>query len=119
MIKRVVSIRIRDMLSAMDEIDDILVQRDFAFYQSSIVTRRAVERCLEIVSEASRYIPSELTDRYPAIPWHAVRGIGNLLRHEYQRVEDHVVWRTATASLEELRPILLEMLDAADRADGS
>src|SRR5271165_2270296 len=41
----------------------------------------AATRCLEIVSEASRRLPSTFKDRFPEIPWKQVAGSGNIYRH--------------------------------------
>jgi uncharacterized protein with HEPN domain len=33
------------------------------------------------------------------------------MRHEYHRIDDKVLWETATVDLPQLRPIILRMLD--------
>jgi uncharacterized protein with HEPN domain len=38
----------------------------------------AATRCLEIISEASRRLPSELKARLPMIPWSQVAAAGNV-----------------------------------------
>lgn len=111
---RPVQLRLNHIIGAIDEATDYLDGKDFAGYQGSRIARRAIERCLTIVSEAARHIPASQTERYPDIPWRAVSDIGNVLRHRYYAVSDHVVWRTATYSLPELRPVVLSMLAAAD-----
>lgn len=68
--------------------------------------RRGVERCIEIVSEASRHIPEAMKAAHPQIPWRHVRDIGNVLRHGYSGVDDLMMWRVATISLPELRVVL-------------
>lgn len=110
MVKRSVVVRLRDILGAIDETREFLERSEFDYFKSNLIVQRAIERCIEIVSEASRHIPAELTDQYPDIPWQEMRAIGNLMRHEYQRVEDHVIWRTATKSFDQLRPIIVEMI---------
>lgn len=45
--------------------------------------RAALERFIEIVSEASRYIPSDPKDKHPQIAWIDITNIGNRLRHGY------------------------------------
>lgn len=77
--------------------------------------RRAVERCIEIVSEASRHIPDDLKDRFPNQPWHEIATIGNLLRHHYQRVDDLIVWKIATRSLPDLRKVIVSMIREVER----
>ena len=64
--------------------------------------RQAIERNIEIISEASRRLPAAIKARYPDIPWPAIAAIGNVLRHEYYTVELDVIWRLAT---QDLRPL--------------
>jgi uncharacterized protein with HEPN domain len=93
--------RIR-LLHIRDEIDDIaaaLHGLTFIEYQESYSLRRAAERAVQIISEAVKALPAELLDRYRGPPWNAVIGIGNILRHEYQRIEDQRIWEIVTVYL--------------------
>ena len=113
MAKRPAVARLQHMLGAIDEAYEYLDGRDYAAYTQSIATKRAVERCIEIVSEASRHVPNSLTGLHPEVPWDAVREIGNVLRHRYYAVSDHVVWRTAALSLIELRTVVVALIAMA------
>src|SRR5262245_55266667 len=62
----------------------------------------AVTRCLEIISEASRRLPSELKARHPNIPWSKVAGAGSVYRHNYEDVLERFLWLTVQESLEPL-----------------
>ncbi len=53
--------------------------------------RWLVERGIEIVSEASRRLPADMKARHPEIPWRKVAGIGNVLRHDYERTAPDVL----------------------------
>ena|SRR5215471_204538 len=75
----------------------------------------AVTRCLEIVSEAARRLPSELRDRHPELPWRAIMGVGNVYRHDYDNVDEDMVWRTVQRSLEPLLAVVEEELALASR----
>jgi uncharacterized protein with HEPN domain len=70
-------------------------------------TQYAVQRALEIISEASRRLPQELRDRHPQLPWRAIMGVGNVYRHDYDNVAEEFVWRTVHESL----PALLAVID--------
>ena len=61
--------------------------------------RWLVERGLEVISEASRHLPEDLKARHPATPWPKVAGIGNVLRHEYQRIAHDVLWHVIRDNL--------------------
>jgi uncharacterized protein with HEPN domain len=65
--------------------------------------RHAVERCLEIVSEASCYVPREAKAVHAGIPWRGVADFGNVLRHDYPNVKDRRVWEIVTDDLAPLK----------------
>ena len=79
------------LLHIRDEIDDLtaaLADVSFEAYCDSYTLRRATERALQIVSEAAKTLPSELRDQSSEVPWNAIIGIGNVLRHDYQHLDD-------------------------------
>jgi uncharacterized protein with HEPN domain len=55
------------------------------------VLRDAIERRIEIISEASRRLPADMKARHPEVPWHNVGGIGNVLRHEHYSVNLDII----------------------------
>jgi uncharacterized protein with HEPN domain len=79
----------------------------------SYVLMRALERAIQIISEASKELPSDLRAFEPGIPWRDVIGIGNILRHEYHRVRDETLLAILTDQLPELRRAALRLLDRA------
>lgn len=92
-----------------DEIDGVtaaMQNMSFDEYRESFMLRRAAERALQIISEAAKALPPELTARHPDPPWSAIIGIGNVLRHEYQRIDDRRLWEILTVYLPRLRPMV-------------
>ena len=101
------------LLHIRDEIEGVATMvrgLSFAQYQTSYMHRRAVERAVQIVSEAVKALPPDLLAKYPDAPWSAIIGIGNILRHEYQRLDDSQLWEIATVHLPKLQPIVARML---------
>lgn len=47
-----------------------------------------------------------------------MRAVGNLLRHEYQRVDDLIMWRIATRYFPELRKVVLDLVRHVDKDEG-
>jgi uncharacterized protein with HEPN domain len=84
-------------------------------YHDSYALRRAAERAVQIISEAAGALPIELIDRHPAVPWSAIIGIGNILRHEYQHIEDGRIWEIVTVHLAQLRPVIMVLLADLDQ----
>jgi uncharacterized protein with HEPN domain len=112
MIERSIRIRVEDMLEAIDTARDLIEGLDFDTYddQGFRGQRRGVERCIEIVSEASRYLPEDLRARYPDIPWRSIRDIGNILRHGYSTVDNQIIWKIADTHLPQLKIVLRKIL---------
>jgi uncharacterized protein with HEPN domain len=54
-------------------------------YVASWTTRRAAERAIEIISEATRHLPERLRASEPDVPWREIASIDNVLRHAYHR----------------------------------
>lgn len=100
------------MLDAIEGIGAAIAGQGFADYEKSWLLRRAVERGLEIISEASRHLPDALKQQHPLIPWREIAGIGNVLRHEYQRVEPRLVWNVAQDHLAPLDAVVRAALAA-------
>jgi uncharacterized protein with HEPN domain len=102
--------RLEDILEAIAVIGEYTAGKTFEEYAAERMLRDAVERNIERISEASRYIPEILKDRYPEIGWRKVAGIGNILRHAYPIVDDGVVWEVVIRDLPALRAATAAML---------
>src|SRR4051812_44750615 len=64
--------------------------------------KRAVQHALLIISEATRHIPDDLKKVRPEIPWKNIHDLGNILRHEYRRIDPRFLWSIITEDLDEL-----------------
>ena len=114
-----VLLRLADMQESLVGIGEMLQGVDFETYSSSWHLRRATDRGIEIISEASRHIPDEMKARHPDIPWREIAAIGNRLRHEYARVDDRILWEVTWRHLPALAAAVEAMTrlldDPADR----
>jgi uncharacterized protein with HEPN domain len=96
-----------DILESIDQIDRFIANMDFAAYKQDEKTKAAVERKMQILTEAViRLEQTEGRGAHPEIDWSAYRGMGNFLRHSYHRVSDEIVWNTLKDDL----PVLRQML---------
>jgi uncharacterized protein with HEPN domain len=102
--------RLQDILTSIGHIEKAISGKSFEDYKSEPILRLAVERALEIISEASRYLPETEKEKYPVIPWQEVKAIGNILRHAYQGVDPEIIWTTVTLDLGPLKQAVEAML---------
>jgi uncharacterized protein with HEPN domain len=76
----------------------------FADFAADHRTIDATERCLQRITEAVIKIgPDRMQAIAPAIPVAAVRGLGNILRHEYDKIDVRSIYNTVVDDLPGLR----------------
>jgi uncharacterized protein with HEPN domain len=100
--------RLCDIIDNVDAIAAFTADLDFQAFRSDRKTVYAVVRALEIISEASRRLPDELLNRHPEIDWAAVAAAGNVYRHEYDAVDEALIWHTTRHGLASLRAVAAE-----------
>ncbi len=79
------------------------------FYRSDVLKGFA-ERELEIIGEASTRIPKEFKAKYSQVPWHEIVATRNFLIHEYEDVEDPIVWDTISNGFPTFKKQIEEIL---------
>lgn len=109
--------RLHDIIANIDRIHAHL--NDVPLTQGmDAKTRDAVERCLERISEAVRKLGPSMDERRPGIPWRNIRGLGNIMRHDYDVVDDAAVERIVTQELSMLREACVDELGVLEREAG-
>jgi uncharacterized protein with HEPN domain len=85
--------RFEDILVNMTRIEQHTagIADETAFEENHLVYD-AVERCLERISEAAKKLGPVGETLCPNVPWRKISGLGNVLRHEYDRVERIRLW---------------------------
>ena len=53
--------------------------------------RMAVERSMEIISEAVQYIPDDVKARQPDIEWRLISDLGDRLRRDYYQIDANLL----------------------------
>jgi len=105
--ERRVSHTIHDILETVERVQIKTAGVTFAEFEADWELRFIVQRAIEIISEATRRLPDELTAMRPEIQWRSVANIGNVLRHEYHTVSDKIVWDVVQADLPLLKTAIL------------
>lgn len=83
-----------DMIENAERVEGYLTGMDRETFQQDGRTRDAVERCLERICEAAHRMGQRADELMPGQPWGDIRGMGNRLRHAYDRVDLDIVWNT-------------------------
>lgn len=102
--------RLAHIDEAIDNIQQMLAGRTRAAFVEDMMLRLAVERSLEIISEASRHIPPDLKAIEQTINWRRLADLGNWLRHAYHRTDAGILWDMVQNDLEPLKTFIGRMI---------
>jgi uncharacterized protein with HEPN domain len=102
MTSRSFRIRLSDIREEIAGIRALTRDANAESFAASWAMKRAVEHALLIIAEAAKHIPDNLKATRPEVPWQKIHGLGNLLRHEYRRIDPDVLWSVVTDHLDEL-----------------
>ena len=91
------------MKSPLNYIKHIQDELNFLLTESSTLTenefysdnikKRAFVRSFEIIGEATKNIPDDFREKYPAIEWKKMAGFRDRLIHAYFDVDYQIVWQ--------------------------
>ena len=96
---------------------------DFDAYSDDLKTRYAVERAILNISEAVRNFEKfgrqadpgfDLVSVSPDIEWAKIKGIGNVMRHDYENVTASRIWAVIDGYLDDLETACVVALDKKD-----
>jgi uncharacterized protein with HEPN domain len=100
--------RVRDILAGVRAILDYTDGMGFEEFVADRRTRDAVIRNLMTMGESVRWIPGPIREANPDVPWVTMRGVRNVVVHEYFGVDDRILWDTVVHDL----PPLVAKLEA-------
>jgi uncharacterized protein with HEPN domain len=59
-----------------------------------------------VIGEAAALVPAEVQDRHTEVPWRKLKGLRNVIVHQYDRVDVGIVWNVIHSDLPPLAPLL-------------
>ncbi len=98
--------RLRDILAASHLIASYVKDRVEGDFQSDARTQDAVIRRIEIIGEATSHLTSETREAVPELPFRKMRGMRNIVAHDYANVDLSIVWQVATIYVPEICALL-------------
>jgi len=102
------------ILDSIDDYAEIVGDATIADFTTNRSRRYAAERCVEIISEASRRIPAEWKAEHPSIPWQDIASIGSVIRHNYENTNPIVILGLRGERLEKLKIAAVALLEKYD-----
>ena len=76
--------------------------KSFENFTTNSVYKNAVCLCLLQIGELSTRLSDEFKENHKNIPWRQIRGMRNVVAHEYGNIDDETVWETVEDGVGEL-----------------
>ena len=106
-----------DMLEAIRRIREYTRAQDERAFLADQKTQDAVIRNLEIIGEAAGRLPANVESEAPGVEWRKIRGLRNVLAHEYFGVNLPIVWDVVENKLDSLEHACRRLLDTSGDRD--
>ena len=95
--------------------DDIMFthdefHREYNTFCNNPTYRNAIALCLLQIGELVKKLSDDFTQSHPSIPWRAIRGMRNVVAHEYGNIDIDTIWETSEAGIMELRDFCQEQI---------
>lgn len=101
---------LNDILESIEKIQQYTANLTFGEFVANNMVVDAVIRNFEIIGEAAGHIPDHILSKYSEVPWFEMKGMRNIMAHEYFRVDLKIVWMTSRESLPSLAPIIKRII---------
>jgi uncharacterized protein with HEPN domain len=77
-------------------------------FRADMQKQDAVIRRIEIIGEATAHLSSATRQAMQELPFRKMRGMRNIIAHDYANVDPKIVWEVATIHVPEVRAVLEE-----------
>jgi uncharacterized protein with HEPN domain len=91
-----------DMLQAAETVLRYVAGKSREDYERGEMLRHAVERNIEVIGEGARRLTDAFRDQHPQVPWRAIMATRHILAHEYDEIDNDIVWRIISEHVPEL-----------------
>ena len=106
-----------DIVESIDRIAAFLADMDFDAYRTDLKTKSAVERQMQVITEAAKRLGHDAETLCPGPDWKGFFRMGDILRHCYHNVDDEIVWNTVKDELPPMREAIMKALRPEARID--
>ena len=98
--------RLRDILEAARLIARYISDTTEAGFRADTQKQDAVVRRIEIIGEAAAHLSEATRQAVPELPFRKMRGMRNIVAHDYANVDLNIVWQVANVHVVEVSAAL-------------
>lgn len=106
---------LQKMLRYCNEIEQILKKHHFSRkeFENDTEFQFACGMCIIQIGEHVTRLEDDFISKYPDIPWRQIKGMRNIFAHDYDIVDNDIIWETITKEIPDLKDhlqVIFQML---------
>lgn len=100
-----------DILEAIRKIESYTQGLSLLEFSQDEMRVDAVMRNLEIIGEATKNIPAEVRQKYPAVEWRKIAGLRDVAIHTYFTIDLQIIWDVVQNKLPSLHSDIAKIVE--------
>jgi len=108
--KRNYKLFLEDISDRIEKIESYIDDMTFEEFKQDDKTVSACIREIEVIGEATKQIPKEITSKFQDLPWSLMAKMRDKLIHWYFEIDEEIVWNVATQKLPQIKAQIDEII---------
>jgi len=104
------TVTLRQVADYAQKAQELCTQSTFPAMLTDWQKRVAFERVMEVLGEAVKRLPPDLTARYPAVDWRGISGMRDRVSHGYDAIDYGLLWQAVETHVPGLLITVEQML---------
>lgn len=105
---------LKDIFDAIVQIEKYSINGEDAFQKDELIQTWMVHH-LQVIGEAANKVAEAITKKYTMIPWAQIKGLRNIIVHEYFGIDLEEIWNTVTINIPELKKNITLIIDELEK----
>lgn len=101
--KRNYKLFLDDISQRIEKVESYIENMTFEEFKQDDKTVSACIREIEVIGEATKQIPKEITNRFNELPWSLMAKMRDKLIHWYFDIDEEIVWNVAMQKLPQIK----------------
>jgi len=115
--KRDYKLFIKDIVDAMEHIEEFTGDMALEELEADEMASSAVIRKFEVIGEAVKHIPNKVKEEHKGIQWKSMAGMRDRLIHAYFGIDYKLVWAAIKNEIPKLKPKLKKLLSSLEQEE--
>ena len=85
-------------------------------FEQSKEFQYACGMCIVQIGELVSRLDEDFIEQYDEVPWRQMKGLRNIYAHDYDRIDNDMIWETITEDIPDLKRKMESILNQMDTA---